>query len=163
VGFGSVQMAGAPDAAAAAVEAIRAQGRRALVSRGWADLALIDEQEDCFAVGELNHRELFRRVAAVVHHGGAGTTTTAALAGAPQVIVPQIVDQPYWAQRVAALGIGTAHDGPTPTVESLSTALERALRDDTGARAEEVSTAMRTDGASVAARRLITLIGQVPE
>lgn len=95
VGFGSMQMSGAPDAAAVAVEAIRAQGRRVLVSRGWAGLALIDEKDDCFAVGEANHRELFRRVAAVVHHGGAGTTTTAALAGAPQVIVPQIVDQPY--------------------------------------------------------------------
>jgi vancomycin aglycone glucosyltransferase len=139
---------------------IRLQGRRALVSRGWAGLEMIDEKDDCFAVGEANHRELFQRVAAVVHHGGAGTTTTAALAGAPQVIVPQIVDQPYWAQRVAALGIGAAHDGPTPTVESLSTALEPALRDDTNARAKEVSTTIRTDGASVAARKLINLISK---
>lgn len=163
VGFGSMQMAGAPDAAVVAVEAIRAQGRRALVSRGWADLALIDEKDDCFAVGEANHRELFRRVAAVVHHGGAGTTTTAALAGAPQVIVPQIVDQPYWARRVAELGIGAGHDGPTPTVESLSAALETALRDDTDARAEEVRATIRTDGASVVAKKLINLIDQVPE
>jgi vancomycin aglycone glucosyltransferase len=162
VGFGSMQMAGAPDAAAVAVEAIRAKGRRALVSRGWAGLALIDEKDDCFAVGEANHRDLFRRVAAVVHHGGAGTTTTAALAGAPQVIVPQIVDQPYWAQRVAELGIGAGHDGPRPTVESLSTALEPALGDDTTARATEVSTTIRTDGASVAAKKLINLIDQMP-
>lgn len=160
VGFGSMQMAGAPDAAAVAVEAVRAHGRRALVSRGWADLALIDEKDDCFAVGEANHRALFRRVAAVVHHGGAGTTTTAALAGAPQVIVPQIVDQPYWARRVAELGIGAAHDGPTPTVDSVTTALGSALRDDTAARAAEVSTTMPTDGASVAARKLIDLIGR---
>jgi vancomycin aglycone glucosyltransferase len=160
VGFGSMQMAGAPAAATVAVEAIRAQGRRALVSGGWAGLALIDGKDDCFAVGEANHHELFRRVAAVVHHGGAGTTTTAALAGAPQVIVPQIVDQPYWAQRVDELGIGAGHEGPTPTVESLSTALERALRDDTDVRAEEVSATIRTDGASVAARKLIDLIDQ---
>ncbi|MDN5920867.1 MAG: glycosyltransferase [Pseudonocardia sp.] len=158
VGFGSMQMAGAPDAAAVAVEAVRAQGRRALVSGGWADLALIDDKDDCFAVGEANHRELFRRVAAVVHHGGAGTTTAAALAGAPQVIVPQIIDQPYWAQRVATLGIGAGHDGPTPTVESLSIALESALGDDTTARAKEVSATIRTDGASVAAKRLIAQV-----
>ncbi|MDT7578803.1 MAG: vancomycin aglycone glucosyltransferase [Pseudonocardiales bacterium] len=158
VGFGSMQMTGAPDAAAVAVEAVRAHGRRALVSRGWADLALIDEKDDCFAVGEANHRALFRRVAAVVHHGGAGTTTTAALAGAPQVIVPQIVDQPYWARRVAQLGIGAAHDGPTPTVDSLTTALGSALRDETAARAAEVSSTMPTDGASVAAGKLIDLI-----
>ena len=160
VGFGSMQMAGVPDAGAAAVEAIRAQGRRALVSRGWADLAPVDEGGDCFVVGEANHRELFRRVAAVVHHGGAGTTTTAALAGAPQVIVPQLVDQPYWARRVTELGIGVGHDGPTPTVESLSNALERALRGETAARAGEVSTTIRTDGASVAARKLVKLIDQ---
>lgn len=110
-----------------AVEAIRAQGRRVLVNRGWADLALTDDQDDCFAVGEVNQQALFGRVAAVVHHGGAGTTTTATRAGALQVVVPQIVDQPYWAGRVAGLGIGTAHDGPTPTTESLSAALKTAL------------------------------------
>jgi hypothetical protein len=70
-------------------------------------------------------------VAAVVHHGGAGTTTTAVRAGAPQVVVPQIGDQPYWAGRVAELGIGAAHDGPTPTTESLSAALSTALTGDT--------------------------------
>lgn len=162
VGFGSMQMTGAPDTAEVAVAAIRAHGRRVLVSRGWADLAVIDEHDDCFVVGEANHRELFGRVAAVVHHGGAGTTTTAALAGAPQVIVPQIVDQPYWARRVTELGIGAGHDGPTPTVESLSAALEPALRDDTKTRAGEVSTAIRTDGTSVAASRVIDLVAPRP-
>jgi vancomycin aglycone glucosyltransferase len=110
-----------------AIEAIRAQGRRALVARGWADLALIDDWDDCFAVGEVNQQALFGRVAAVVHHGGAGTTTTAARAGTPQVVVPQMADQPYFAGRVAELGIGTAHDGPTPTTESLSAALKTTL------------------------------------
>jgi hypothetical protein len=62
-------------------------------------------------------KELFGRVAAVVHHGRAGITTTAARAGAPQVVVPQVADQPYWAGRVAALGVGVAHDGPIPTCD----------------------------------------------
>ncbi|GAA2272781.1 hypothetical protein GCM10010430_68450 [Kitasatospora cystarginea] len=110
--------------AQAAIEAIRAQGRRAVVARGWADLALIDDRDDCFVVGEVNQQALFRRVAAVVHHGGQGTTATRA--GAPQVVVPQAADS-YWAGRVAGLGIGAAHDGPTPTTESLSAALSTAL------------------------------------
>jgi hypothetical protein len=38
-----------------------------------------------------------------------------------------MADQPYWAGRVAELGIGTARDGPTPTTESLSAALRTAL------------------------------------
>ncbi|MFE4061022.1 glycosyltransferase, partial [Streptomyces sp. NPDC059096] len=125
LGFGSMR---APEGLArVAVEAIRARGRRAVVSRGWADLAVLDDRDDCLVVGEVNQQALFGRVAAVVHHGGAGTTATAARAGAPQVVVPQMVDQPYWAARVTALGIGAAHDGPTPTAASLSAALGSAL------------------------------------
>jgi vancomycin aglycone glucosyltransferase len=153
--FGSVR---APeDAARVAIEAIRAQGRRAVVASGWADLARIDDRDDCFVVGEVNHQALFPRMAAVVHHGGAGTTTTATRAGAPQVVVPQIADQPYWAGRVAALGIGAAHDGPTPTIESLSAALNTALAPEVRARATEVAGLIRTDGATVAAKRLLAL------
>ena len=158
VGFSSVR---APeDVARVAIEAIRAQGRRVLVSRGWADLALIDDRDDCFAVGEVNQQALFGRVAAVVHHGGAGTTTTAARAGAPQVVVPQIADQPYWAGRVADLGIGAAHDGPTPTTESLSAALRTALTPETRARATAVAGTIRTDGATVAAKLLLDAVSR---
>ena len=106
----------------------------------------------------MNHQALFRRVAAVVHHGGAGTTTTATRSGAPQVVVPQIADQPYWAGRVADLGIGAAHDGPTPTVESLSAALEIALAAETRARATATAGMIRTDGATVAAELLVNEI-----
>jgi vancomycin aglycone glucosyltransferase len=156
VSFGSVR---APEGVArVAIEAIRVQGRRVVLSRGWADLALIDDSDDCFVVGEVNHQALFPRVAAVVHHGGAGTTTTAARAGAPQVVVPQIADQPYWAGRVAELGIGAAHDGPTPTVESLSAALRTALIPETRTRAAELAGMIQTDGAMVAAKLLLDMI-----
>jgi vancomycin aglycone glucosyltransferase len=160
VGFGSMRVD--KNNARAAIEAVRAQGRRALVSRGWADLALIDDRDDCFAVGEVNQQTLFGRVAAVVHHGGAGTTTTAARAGAPQVVVPQAGDQTYWAVRVAELGIGAAHDGPTPTTGSLSAALRTALNPETHARAAAVAGAIRTDGATVAARLLVEAGGRAP-
>nr|WP_086858894.1 glycosyltransferase [Amycolatopsis lexingtonensis] len=155
VGFGSMPMAAAADVAQVAVEAVRAQGRRVVVSRGWADLDLLDDGEDCFAVGEVNHQELFGRVAAVVHHGGAGTTMTATRAGAAQVVVPQATDQPYWAGRVAALGAGVAHDGPVPTVASLSAALATALAPATRARAAAVAATIRADGAEAAARLLL--------
>ena len=90
-----------------------------------------------------------------MHHGGAGTTTTAALAGAPQVVVPQAGDQSYWAGRVVDLGIGAAHEGPTPTTESLSVALKTALTPETRARATAVAATIRTDGAAVAAKLLL--------
>ncbi|MFB7269136.1 glycosyltransferase [Streptomyces sp. NPDC056244] len=158
VSFGSMPMHGSADAAQVAIEAVRAQGRRVLVGRGWADLALIDDRDDCFVVGEVNHQALFGRVAAVVHHGGAGTTTTATRAGAPQVVVPQAVDQPYWAGRVANLGIGTAHDGPAPAFESLSAALKTALTPETRARAAAVAATIRTDGAMTAAKLLLDAV-----
>lgn len=160
VGFGSMPMHASKNIAQVAIEAIRAQGHRVLISHGWAELALIDGRDDCFAVGEVNHQALFARVAAVVHHGGAGTTTTATRAGAPQVVVPQATDQPYWAGRVAELGIGTAHDGPTPTTESLSAALKTALTPQTRARARAVARTIRTDGAAVAAKLLIDPISR---
>ncbi|MEU1672195.1 glycosyltransferase [Streptomyces roseifaciens] len=155
VGFGSMPMHAAADVAQVAVDAIRAQGRRALVRRGWAGLTLTDDRDDCLAVGEVNHQALFGRVAAVVHHGGAGTTTTATRAGAPQVVVPQAADQPYWAGRVADLGIGAAHHGPAPTFVSLSAALTTALSPGARARAASVAGTIRTDGAAVAAQLLL--------
>ncbi|MES5817538.1 glycosyltransferase [Streptomyces sp. RG80] len=158
VGFGSMPMGGT-DVARIAVEAVRAQGRRVLVGRGWADLALIDDHDDCLAVGEVNHQALFGRLAAVVHHGGAGTTTTAARAGVPQVLVPQMADQPYWAGRVSELGIGAAHDGPTPTLDALSAALGTALAPETRERARAVADTVRTDGATAAAKLLVDTMG----
>jgi vancomycin aglycone glucosyltransferase len=153
VGFGSMR---APqDIARVAIEAVRAQGRRALVACGWAGLTPIDDRDDCFAVGEVNQQALFGRVAAVVHHGGAGTTATATRAGAPQVVVPQWADQPYSARRVADLGIGVAHDVQAPTVESLSTALRTALAPETRTRAGAVAGTISADGATVAAKLLL--------
>ena len=152
-GFGSIR---APeDLSRVMIESARAAGRRAIVSRGWADLTLVDEEPDCLRVGEVNQQALFKRVAAVVHHGGAGTTTAAARAGAPQVVIPQHYDQHYWAQRVHDLGIGIAHASGPPTTDSLTSALEHTLRTDVAARAQSIATAMRSDGAQAAAKRLI--------
>ncbi|MGW1564787.1 glycosyltransferase [Streptomyces sp. NPDC002144] len=154
VGFGSVSPA--EGVVRMAVEAIRAQGHRVLVSRGWADLDLVDDGDDCFAIGEANHQNLFGKVAAVVHHGGAGTTLTAARAGTPQVVIPlQLSDAPYWAGRVAALDLGAALDAPTATVATLGIALKTALSPETRARATSLGSRLRTDGAEVAARRLV--------
>ncbi|GLZ37121.1 glycosyltransferase [Actinokineospora sp. NBRC 105648] len=161
VGFGSMASHAPAEIARVATEAARAQGRRVVLARGWAGLAPIDDADDCFVVGEVNQQALFPRVAAVVHHGGAGTTTTAARAGAPQVVVPRIADQPYWAGRIAELGIGAAHEGSTPTVDSLSAALTTALSPTTGTRARAVAGTVRGDGAAVAAKLLLD--GTTPE
>ncbi|WP_143734280.1 glycosyltransferase [Microbispora rosea] len=135
--------------------AARALGRRVIVLRGWAGLSPADDGPDCLPVDEVDQQALFPRVAAVVHHGGAGTTTAAALAGAPQVVVPQLYDQHYWARRAGDLGIGIADPPAAPTAESLAEALGRVLHPDVAARAASVAGEVRTDGAEVAAQRLI--------
>ena len=151
-GFGSIS---APaDLARVMIESARALGRRAILSRGWAELELVDAQPDCLAIGEVNQQALFKRVAAVVHHGGAGTTHAAARAGAPQVIIPQHYDQHYWAQRVHELGIGSAHASSVPTADSLTEALTRTLEPDLADRARTTARRIRGDGARIAAERL---------
>jgi vancomycin aglycone glucosyltransferase len=75
-------------------------------------------------------------------------------------MVLQRVDQPYWAGRVADLGIGTAHDGPTPTTESLSAVVRTALTAETRARATAVAGTIRTDGATVAATPLFDAVSR---
>jgi len=71
-----------------------------------------------------------------------------------------MADQPYWAGRVPALGVGAAHDGPTPTAESMSDALRTALAFETRARATAMSGAIHTDGATVAAKLLLDAVSQ---
>jgi vancomycin aglycone glucosyltransferase len=152
-GFGSIR---APqDLSKNMIQAARALGRRAIVLRGWADLSLLDDEPDCLSIGEVNQQALFKRVAAAVHHGGSGTTTAATRAGAPQVVIPQHFDQHYFAQRIHDLGIGTAHPPVVPTTDSLTAALSGALQPGVATRAQSIAAAVRTDGAKVAARRLM--------
>jgi vancomycin aglycone glucosyltransferase len=152
-GFGSIR-ASSTDLARVMIDSARALGRRAILSRGWAELSLPDDAPDCLAIGETNLRALFPRVAAVVQHGGAGTTTTAARGGVPQVVVPQMYDQHYFAARVNELGVGVAHAPGAATTESLTDALQRALKPDVAARARKLGAAIRDDGAMTAARRI---------
>jgi vancomycin aglycone glucosyltransferase len=153
-GFGSVRAT--QDLSKTMIDTARALGRRLIVSRGWADLSLVDNEPDCLSIGEVNLQALFQRVAAVVHHGGAGTTTAATGAGAPQVVIPQHYDQFYFAQRINDLGIGRRHPPVVPTTDSLMSALKQTLQPDVAARAHSIATAVRRDGALSAAQRLIS-------
>jgi vancomycin aglycone glucosyltransferase len=152
-GFGSIR---APqDLSKTMIESARALGRRVILSRGWADLSLVDDAPDCLAIGDVNQQALFPRVAAVAHHGGAGTTTAATRAGVPQVVIPQHHDQHYFARRVSDLGIGSARPTGAPTTDTLTAALEHALRHEVAMRARQTATKVRTDGAGVAAKELL--------
>jgi vancomycin aglycone glucosyltransferase len=137
------------------LQAARDLGRRAIISQGWAKLQSADTGPDCISIGEVDHEKLFPRVAAIVHHGGAGTTTAAARAGSPQVIVPQMYDQFYWAHRMERLGIGTSiHKISQSAPAQLAEAVRRCLTPDTASRAQALAPRIEQRGVTIAARKL---------
>jgi len=107
LGFGSMTDPDPRGTTSRLLEAVTRTGHRALLAAGWAGLGEGPLAEGVLTIDTVSHAALFPRCAAIVHHGGAGTTTTAARAGVPQVVVPHVLDQFYWAGRVTALGIGT--------------------------------------------------------
>lgn len=158
VSFGSMPVAG--DVVRLLTRAARASRRRLIVSRGWADLGLLDDGRDCIATSDVSHEVLFPRVAAVIHHGGAGTTAAAARAGVPQIVTPLFGDQFYWARRVVELGAGLAIPHAEMTVELLSGALQKVFDPAVVAGARALAAQVGRDGAEVAARRLEAMCGE---
>ncbi len=131
IGFGSMGSNNPEAVSALVLGAVRRAGVRAVLLSGWGGLKLLPDNENVFCADALPHDWLFPRVAAVVHHGGAGTTGAAFAAGVPAIVVPFTMDQPFWASRVAALGVG-----PTPiarkqlTEERLAHAISQAVADE---------------------------------
>ena len=164
IGFGSMVARQVPDLAGAAVAAVRAVGRAAIVSGGWAGLDRhVEAADDVLVTGPLPHARVFPRVSAVIHHGGAGTTTAVAAAGAPQVILPHILDQFYWAHRIAQLGLGPRGIPVNlVTADVLAERVEAAVDDPRyRARAQSLAPAIRArNGAPAAAAQLERLTSE---
>jgi len=106
LGFGSMTDPNAARTTQVLLDTVSKLDCRAIVSQGWAGLGEGPLPEGVMTVPSVCHGRLFPRCAAVVHHGGAGTTSTAARAGVPQVVVPHLADQFYWARRISLLGLG---------------------------------------------------------
>ena len=157
LGLGSMPVA--QSANCTLIDAARAVGRRVILSKGWADLELVDAAPDCIAIGDVNHQALFPRVAAVVHHGGAGTTTAAALAGVAQVVTPMFGDQFYWGRRVRELGIGSTTPFAGLSADVLASELHHTLQPAIASRAQTFAGRITRDGAAIAARRMAQIAG----
>ncbi|QDY75271.1 glycosyltransferase [Streptomyces qinzhouensis] len=127
VGLGSATTPDPERVGATVVRALRAAGLRGVVQSGWAGLRA--EGDDMLTIGEVPHRDLFPRMAAVVHACGAGTTAAGLRAGVPAVPVPVQFDQSFWAARLTALGVAP---GAVPLRGLTAPALTAALRKATG-------------------------------
>jgi len=146
IGFGSMPDPTPEATTRMLVESIGAAGVRAVISQGWGGLGCGPLPESVIVVGPVPHAKLFARVTTVVHHGGAGTTHTAARAGVPQLIVPHLLDQYYWAEVVRRRGLGPpAISRRQLTGNHLATFLIEATENEIIAeRARELGERMRT-------------------
>jgi sterol 3beta-glucosyltransferase len=89
------------------LDAIRKTGVRAIL-QGWdaETLKSLSAPSTIYCAGSMPHDWLFSQVSAVVHHGGFGTTAAGLRSGVPSIVIPHIIDQYYWGQRVFELGVG---------------------------------------------------------
>ncbi|KAI3570749.1 hypothetical protein IWW34DRAFT_902804 [Fusarium oxysporum f. sp. albedinis] len=87
IGFGSIVLDNPERIISIILDSVHASGARAVISKGWSDLAGSDE-ENVYWIGDCPHEWLFQHVAAVIHHGGAGTTACGLRNGKPTTIVP---------------------------------------------------------------------------
>lgn len=130
IGFGSMGSRNPEATADLVLKAIALTGQRAILQSGWGGLSKNDLPDTTFMVDSIPHSWLFPLVAAVVHHGGAGTTAAGLRAGVPSIVIPFFGDQPFWGQKVAELGVGSAPIlRKQLTAERLAEAIHRAVTD----------------------------------
>lgn len=130
IGFGSMANRAPRNTAQLVQEALRLSGRRGILAAGWGGLDNVHLPESIYALDSVPHAWLFPQMSAVVHHGGAGTTAAGFRAGVPSVLVPHLGDQPFWAKRVAELGVGPpAIPRRKLTAEGLAEAITIATTD----------------------------------
>jgi UDP:flavonoid glycosyltransferase YjiC (YdhE family) len=156
VGFGSTPFPQPRAAMDVVVRALTRAGYRGLVVAGGSGLATGRVTDGVLSVDSVPHDWLFPRVCAAVHHGGAGVTGAALRAGLPSVVVPVFGDQPFWGERVFALGVGPR---PIPArkldVDSLANAI--SLASDAGMRNRAAALAKQI-GAENGIARAVELI-----
>lgn len=129
VGFGSMTSSDPAKLQKIVIDALSMADIRGVVASGWAGLNPVST-DHIITVPAVPHEWLFPKMAAVVHHGGAGTTAQGFRAGVPCVVCPFFGDQPGWAEKSVALGVGAP---PVPrgmlTAERLARSIRTAVSD----------------------------------
>jgi len=108
-GFGSMKKKNPLQLAKTIIEACKQLNLQLIMNRGWGGLELPNEYKNDdsirFVTG-ISHSKIFPKVKVIMHHGGVGTVHAALRAGTVSIIVPFIVDQPWWADRLHRLELG---------------------------------------------------------
>jgi vancomycin aglycone glucosyltransferase len=131
IGFGSNPIA-SPEKYTAMFEQVRnATRQRLIISKGWAELPVIDAI-DILYVDEMPFELLFPRLGAVIYHGGTGTMAAIARAGIPQAAFPFMGDQFENRRQIVKLGLGPdTCDFKKMTAASVSSAILECVTNDT--------------------------------
>lgn len=88
------------------IHAFEQTGMRAVIQGFDETLKNYELPETVMRVGSVPHSWLFRRGYCVIHHGGFGTSASAMLAGKPSIVIPHVLDQFLWANKVYELNAG---------------------------------------------------------
>lgn len=130
IGFGSMAGRDPSRKARLVLDALMQSGQRGIIVTGWGGLQISVPPQNVYVAEFIPYDWLLPHVAAVVHHGGAGTTAAGLRAGKPMLICPFVADQPFWGNRVAALGAGPP---PIPqrklTADQLAKAIQQIVAD----------------------------------
>jgi len=129
-GFGSMKHGDADSRARVIVAAARELGMKALLVTGWGGMSVPEDlaaSNDLLVRESVAHEALLPHVSLAIHHGGSGTVHAFLRAGVPSVIMPFIADQPWWAWRLHAAGLGPKALSPnTRSTAAVVTALQQA-------------------------------------
>ena len=108
-GFGSMKKGNPEKIATEIINGCKALNMQVIISAGWGGLSVgpqFRNDPEVLFLDSVSHSNLFPLVKVVLHHGGIGTTHAALRAGTPSVIVPFIVDQPWWAHKLYKQKLG---------------------------------------------------------
>ncbi len=126
-------------------DALKQTNNRGVILSGWGGI-MNHSSKDLLYLESAPHDWLLPRCRMIIHHGGAGTTSAGLRAGIPNVVVPFTADQPFWGNRVNAIGVG-----PKPilvkniSVEKLTHAIVEAESSAVCGRAQFVGQRIRSE------------------
>lgn len=134
------------------------EGKKIIIQSGWAGLTIERPHSEMKRVERVSHDQLFKYASMVIHHGGAGTTASVLHSGIPNIIIPHIGDQWFFASEVKRLGVGLEvkrKKWPEDLPKAVRT-IEKSTKIQT--RAKEVAALLaQEDGPATAIRELESL------
>jgi UDP:flavonoid glycosyltransferase YjiC (YdhE family) len=166
ISLGAMALSGedAMEAASISIAAVEKAGIRAVI-QGWDQpMQQLTIPNSIYHAGSIPHDWLLKRVSGLVHHGGFGTTAAGFLAGIPMLVIPHIIDQFIWGQKVAKLGVGPQPiDRKKLTIDNMADALQQMKSQEIREKASKLGESIRLepDGVVEAVRLINEVISEL--